>query len=74
MKFPQNRSAGELQSVFLEKIIAFDFLELKVTFHIFDHASIFAKSRLRIAVVSAGSLPVASKEVSSGAKDQLPGH
>ena len=39
------------------KIISFDFLGLKVTFHFSAQAEIFARSLFKISDVSAGSLP-----------------
>ena len=48
-----------------EKMISFDFLELNVTFHLKAQFEIFAKSLFNCAAVSAGSVPVAKKEVSS---------
>ena len=60
-----NISGGELLRNLLEKIMSLDFEELKVTFHFCAQFEIFSKSLFKICAVSAGSDPVANKEVSS---------
>ena len=66
--FPQKTRAGELQRNLFENIKDLVFFALNVTFQVFAHDSIFDKSRLRIEVVSAGSLPTARSDVSSANK------
>ena len=56
---------GELFRHLFEKIMSFDFLALKITFHLVAQLEIFIKSLFNCAAVSAGSVPDAKSEVSS---------
>ena len=59
-------SEGELfKTLLFENIISLDFKALKVTFHFAAHIEIFSRSLFMAAAVIVGSLPTATKAVSS---------
>ena len=69
IKLPQKVKAGELQRIYLEKNYSFVFfLAVNLTFHFDAQDSILLRSLLRIEVVSEGSSPVASNDVSAANK------
>ena len=65
-KEPSRIKGGELKRyLFSEKIKSLLFEGLKITLHIFAHLLSLSRSRFRIWLVSAGSLPETKQQVSS---------